>query len=329
MMPVDAVVAVTWRCNARCGMCGIWKIKAGEETPPEVFGRLPSSLRDVNLTGGEPFLRPDLPAVHEAVRTAAPRARTILSTNGLATEKIITAVRTMSAIEQNIGLAISLDGPPEIHDRQRGIPGAYDHVLRTVKELQHAGFNNLRLAFTATAQNTRHLRYVYDLSRELGVEFTCTVQHSSEHYFHSAPPEERIDAAALREQLLQVMRRELATWSPKRWARAFFMNGQFKFVTEGKRPFPCYAGRDFFFMDPDANIFTCNAAPWKMGNLAERTFDELWNSPDAREMRERAMRCRNGCWMVCSARTAMLRSLPTVLAWAVRAKISPPSLRTD
>ena len=61
MMPVDAVLAVTYRCNARCTMCGIWSSKPVAELPPAAYARLPASLRDVNLTGGEPFLRDDLP----------------------------------------------------------------------------------------------------------------------------------------------------------------------------------------------------------------------------------------------------------------------------
>ncbi len=70
MKPVDAVIAVTYRCNARCAMCGIWKSQPGPDLPPEVYRKLPSSLRDVNLTGGEPFLRDDLAAVHEAATAA-------------------------------------------------------------------------------------------------------------------------------------------------------------------------------------------------------------------------------------------------------------------
>ena len=191
MMPVDAVLAVTYRCNARCAMCGIWNSKPVAELPPAVYARLPSSLRDVNLTGGEPFLRDDLPEIHAAVRSACPRARTVVSTNGLLTDRIVAAVRAMASVEPEIGVAVSVDGPPEIHDRLRGVPGAHERAMATVRGLQEAGFRNLRLAFTATRENANCLGQVYALARELRVEFTCALQHGSEHYFHVPAPEAR------------------------------------------------------------------------------------------------------------------------------------------
>jgi MoaA/NifB/PqqE/SkfB family radical SAM enzyme len=320
MRPVDAVVAVTFRCNARCAMCGIWKTEAGQELPPEAYRKLPDSLRDVNLTGGEPFLREDLPAIHAAVCAAAPGVQTITSSNGLMTERIVETVREMAKTEPNVGVAISLDGPAEVHDRVRAIPKAHERALRTLRELQQAGIANLRFAFTATTENTDHMRYVYDLSRELGVQFTCAIQHGSEHYFHTPPPEERLPLDELRAQFLPIMRDELRSMSPKRWARAWFMRGQLEFVATGRRPLPCSAGSDFFFLDPAGDLFVCNAAPWKMGNLKERSFNEIWSSPEAEESRRKVARCASGCWMICSARTAIRRAAPRVLLWALRAK---------
>ncbi len=63
MKPIDALVAITYRCNARCAMCNIWRAKPSEELRPDAYAALPASLRSVNLTGGEPFLRDDLPDI--------------------------------------------------------------------------------------------------------------------------------------------------------------------------------------------------------------------------------------------------------------------------
>ena len=326
MRPVDAVLAVTYRCNARCAMCGTWKAEPGPELAPETFRKLPSSLRDINLTGGEPFLRNDLAAVHAAARAACPRARTVISTNGFLTERIVSCVREIARTEPNVGIAVSVDGPAEVHDRIRGVPGAYQKALATVQALQAAGFENLRLAFTATRENVRHLRETFDLAQELGVQFTSAVEHRSEHYFHSSAPKEPLPAEELRQQLAPVIRSELRSLSPKRWARAYFMQGLYDFAAGQGRRLPCRAGSDFFFMDPAGNVYTCNAAPFRMGNLAEQDFDELWTSSAAREAREKAARCAVGCWMVCTARTAIRRAWPRVLAWAISARLFGPSL---
>jgi radical SAM protein with 4Fe4S-binding SPASM domain len=186
-----------------------------------------------------------------------------------------------------------------------------------VRELQKAGFHNLRLAFTATRENANCMGEVYALARELGVEFTCALQHGSEHYFHVQAPEARLAEAELRKQMAPVIRSELRSFSPKRWARAYFMDGLCRFAAGRGRPLPCRAGRDFFFMDPTGDVFTCNAAPFRMGNLKRQNFDRIWNSLEASNARARADVCRTSCWMICTARTAVRRAWPRVLSWAL------------
>jgi len=321
MRPTDAVIAVTWRCNARCRMCGIWRQDAGAELPADVFARLPGTLRDINLTGGEPYLREDLPSVHAACLRACPRARTIVSTNGLLTQRIVASTREMAREEPGLGVAVSLDGPPHVHDEMRGVEGAYERALTTVRALQDAGLSNIRLAFTATARNVAHMAEIYDLARDIGVEFTCAVEHVSEHYFHTSGPATPLDAATLRSQLAAIIERELGTFSVRRWGRAFFIKGLYDFVGRNRRPLPCRAGRDHFFMDPAGNVFACNGAPFYMGSLNETDFDSIWRSAQADEARRRAAACRPGCWMVCTARTAIRRAWPRVLAWGLACRL--------
>jgi MoaA/NifB/PqqE/SkfB family radical SAM enzyme len=301
-------------------MCGIWKSPPVAELPPAAYARLPASLRDVNLTGGEPFLRDDLPEIHAAIHEACPRAQTIVSTNGLLSGKILAQLSAMRRREPNIGVAISLDGPARVHDRLRGVPGAHDRALATLRALQGENFHNIRLAFTITPQNIEELETVYNLARKLGVEFTCAVQHASDHYFQSSARPELLATAVLRRQLASLIRNELSGLSPKRWARAYFMRGIWEFVSNRSRPLPCRAGVDFFFLDPSGAMYTCNAMPFRMGVLNERGAITL-DSPEAAEAREKAARCDSGCWMICSARTAMRRNWMQVLAWALRRKL--------
>ena len=53
-MPVsDAVIAITYRCNARCTMCTVWRSKYRDLLTPDHIAKLPRSLRTANITGGE------------------------------------------------------------------------------------------------------------------------------------------------------------------------------------------------------------------------------------------------------------------------------------
>ena len=66
---MDGIVGVTYRCNAKCYMCNIWKnpTKPEEEITAENLISLPK-MQSVNITGGEPFIRADLDKIIEVLR---------------------------------------------------------------------------------------------------------------------------------------------------------------------------------------------------------------------------------------------------------------------
>lgn len=318
--PIDAVVAVTYRCNARCAMCGIWKTAPGEACPPETYDNLPASLKWVNLTGGEPFLRDDLVQVIGHVAAACPKAEIVLSTNGLLTDRIAEVV-DRAGLGARLGVAVSLDGLGERHDAIRGVPGAFAKARATIDRLKAMGAPGLRVAFTLTPENLDQFEKVYALSRELGVDFSCALAQGSEHYFQIDGAGLRTDPEALRRVLEPVARAELRGLSPKRWARAYFLAGIHRFARGEGRPLPCRAGEASFFVDPAGDVYPCNVLNGVMGNLRKQPFDELWRSVRAEEARREVAKCPDGCWMVCTARTAMWRGLPAVTGWALARKL--------
>jgi Fe-coproporphyrin III synthase len=308
-------------------MCNIWRMAtatgagdAAHELLPQAYRRLPASLRDINITGGEPFLREDLAEVIGVVHETCPRARIIISTNGLLTKRIREVMRELSKKIPGIGIAVSIDGIGEMHDRMRGMDGAFAKARQTLDMLRQENVRNVRIAFTATAENIEHLSQVYDLSRELGVEFTCATAHASEHYFHTEGSE-AISPRAMTQQANYVIGRELAGFTPKRWARAYFMEHMARFNIGLGRPFWCRAGQEMFFVGPEGSIYPCNVLSMNMGNIEDGDFAETWESPEAEEARKRARHC-NGCWMICSARTAMRRHWWRVLTWCVKRKLT-------
>ncbi|MBI2954664.1 MAG: radical SAM protein [Chloroflexi bacterium] len=319
--PFDAVVAVNYRCNARCLMCNIWEVQSGEQLSPSEFAKLPSTLRTINVSGGEPFLRDDLPDVIQAIKAASPNAKITISTNGLLTEKIVRTMRDVFATDRTIALGISIDGIDQKHDEVRGVRGAYRMATETLKRVRALGVNDLRIAFTASPANIDHFYRVYNLARELKVQFTCAVAHSSSHYFHSKS-DLSPDGKILERQIGRIVNAELQTLSPKRWARAYFASGLARYTAGGGRPLPCLGGSAFFFLNPRGDIYPCNVLDVTMGNLREApSFDDLWLSDDADAARGAVAACRKGCWMICTARAAMLQSKRKVAVWAIRSKV--------
>ena len=322
-LPVDAVLAVTYRCNCQCVMCNIWRTSETANVRPGAYWQLPKSLRYINITGGEPFLRNDLPEVVRRVADACPRASIVISTNGLPANNIWEMIPKIMDVVPDIGVAVSIDGIREVHDRVRGVKGAYGKARHSVNLLKRLGVKRVRIAFTATPLNVTHMRKVYEVSRGLGVEFTCAVAHCSAHYFQTAEGDFAISPGELCKEIEGIVRAELRSWSPKRWGRAFFAAGLLRFAEGHGRMLTCTAGVDTIFVAPNGDVYPCNVFSGKMGNITERSFDELWRSNEAAEVRKRLAGCGHGCWMVCSARMPMRRHRFRVLAWVLRHKFLP------
>lgn len=326
-LPTDCVLAVTYRCNSRCSMCDIWKIKDFPEIPFAYYSKLPDSLRDINLSGGEPFLRMDLPDIVRTIISTCPKARVVISSNGFATELIVKQMKEILEISPKIGVAVSIDGIGEMHDELRGIEDGFELAINTVRELKNLGMTNLRLAYTMMAKNLSHMSKVYDLSRKLGVEFTHSYAQSSDFYFGG----KQNNNNDLRRDLIEkeynyIIREELKSWKFKRWARAYFAFGMKKFVSGKEQMLINSPGRDFFFVDPGGNIYPSVVHNVMFGNLKnikdkklknktiENGFLSFWFSAVVEEKRKQVDALKIPVWMICTARTAIKKS-PLRAAW--------------
>lgn len=316
-LPIDAVIAVTYRCDSRCNMCNIWQLTPGEEMAADQYRGLPRTLRDVNVTGGEPFLRDDIVEIVRIINERCGRPRIVVSTNGFERRRIMHAAPELMKLGRNVGLAVSLDGIGEKHDEIRGVEGGFEKALETLKQLHTIGYRNVRVAFTAQRSNVKHLGAVYDLSRQFGYQFTTAVAQNSEFYFSTAD-NQTVDPLDLEGELRYVMRKELLSASPKRWLRAYFYTGVLRYNVAGERLLGCTAGSDSFFMDPAGFVFPCLTLNRAMGNLRESSFEAIWSGEVARAIRREVDSCRQPCWMICTARTAMLRRPIEPAKWIVR-----------
>ena len=356
-LPIDCVLAVTYNCNARCVMCDIWKIRDFPELPVAEFAKLPASLRDINISGGEPFLRQDLPEIIATVAKACPKARMVISSNGFLTDLVIKQMKKILVIKPDIGVAVSIDGIGEMHDQMRGIPGGFTRDMETIRQLKTLGVTNIRLGFTITEKNISHLKLVYDLSKEMGVEFTHSFAQSSEFYFGGkqntdfqglgdesltegmalgTEDQENVSPAlrqSLKEQYQYIIKSELKSWNLKKWARAYFAFGMYQFITSQNPVLSNAPGRDFFFLDPGGVIYPSVVHNFRMGdikkisniqfpisNATEESFEQFWCSSETEEIRKKVASDKTPIWMICTARTAITKHPLIVLAWILKNK---------
>jgi MoaA/NifB/PqqE/SkfB family radical SAM enzyme len=109
----------------------------------------------------------------------------------------------------------------------------------------------------------------------------------------------------------------------KDWFRAYFNYGLQNYAKGNPRLLPCKMGRHAFFLDPYGEVLACNGTPtpMSMGNLKTKSFEEIWNSAEAKEVREAARTCARNCWMMGSVAEPMKENLGAVIKWVVKRKI--------
>ena len=319
--PTGAIVAVTLNCNARCVMCDIWRNRQDGEMRPEEYRRIPASLKDVNITGGEPFLRDDLPEVIRVIKESCPGSRLVISTNGFLPERIKAFLPELLKTNSDTALRISIDGLEKTHDLVRGIPGGFQKAMDCLEISRTMGVKDLGIAMTVMEANIKELPMVYRLANSMGVEFSVTVATDSQIYFGEGKETLRPkDTDLLTDAMLTVIRSEYTSWQPKRWFRGWFSKTLLEYLQNGRRPIPCDAGRGFFYLDSEANVFACHILSTPLGNIRKQPWQELWRSAQAEKVRKDMKACEE-CWMVCTSKSEIRKRLVKVGAEVFSGKI--------
>jgi len=287
--PVWCAWQVTYRCNFRCRICPYWKEphSRDEELSADQFCRGAENLARsgsllVNLAGGEPLLRADLPEIVAAIaRFHFP----FLTTNGwrLPAE---TARRLWHA--GLWGASVSIDYPDAArHDAQRGRPGAFDEAVRaleTFRDTRTAPHQRINLMAVLTADNQACIEEVVALADRLGVHFMVQPYGVLKTGEESHRPRSPVSS-----RLLDLRRRYRGFLS-----NPYFLS-RFDAALDGGIP-GCHAGQATFNIDERGLVAKCvedRANP--VGSIVETPMPLLI---ERLRRRWRANTCR-ACWYNC------------------------------
>lgn len=314
-----ASIIVTYRCNARCHMCNTWQYptKREEEIGIDVYEKLPF-MDTINITGGEPFLREDLEEVINVIKRKTKRL--VISSNGFFTERILKVFEK----HRDIGIRISIEGLPKANDELRGIKDGFDRGLRTLIELYHRGVKDIGFGITVSDRNAKDMIELYHLSKMMGLEFATAAIHNS-FYFHKF--DNRFDQPEIAiEEFRKLIYELLKSSRVKDWFRAYFNYGLINYIKGNPRLLPCEMGHDSFFLDPYGRVLPCNVMEESMGNLKEQSFEEIWQSQRAEEVKEKVRNCKKNCWMIGSVSQQMKKYIWKPSAWIIKHKFMKKEL---
>ncbi len=143
--PIYVIFFVTSVCNARCKMCFNWKETDSVNVKRElkldeikkIFGHF-STLQQLTISGGEPFLRKDLPEILGFISRNNKLQMITIPTNGIQTDLIIKqATDILDRIKKytHIRISLSVEGIEEKHDDIVQVKGAFRKLNETYNRL--------------------------------------------------------------------------------------------------------------------------------------------------------------------------------------------------
>ncbi len=291
--PILSEIAVTYRCNLKCKFCyagcNCTRSPNGDdrELNTAAIFRILDILRheakvpSVSFTGGEPTLRADLPDLVRHARALGMRVNLI--TNGAARGPD-TACTLIDAGLNSV--QVSVEGThAEVHDAVTGVPGSFDHALRTVDAFREAGAYT-HINTTLNQLNLEDALGIPALARRLGLERfsmnmmipagTGTLERELViPYAEIGYWIDRIQKAARREGV------EFMWYSPTPLCL-------FNPIARGLGNKGCAACDGLLSVAPNGDVLPCSSFDEPVGNLLTDGFDAVWFGARARSLRDKS-----------------------------------------
>lgn len=170
--PIIVIFEVTLSCNARCRHCNIGGHYPEEQKlAPDEYQKYVSEMRPavVQLSGGEPLMREDLPDIARSIKSGSYSPYVIMVTNG----SLLTEQKYMELKESGVDrFSVSLDFPNEMHDKFRRLRGLYSHIEQLLPKLASLGNGDVAVNCAITQANMPYLEELADRCTEWGVEIS-------------------------------------------------------------------------------------------------------------------------------------------------------------
>jgi len=302
--PPFLILFVNSTCNLTCEHCFYWRSLNGRDdlTLDELraLSRELGPFENLNLSGGEPFLRSDLAEVCACFVHGNGVSQIYVPTSGYFTDRTVRQVTRVLEDCPSLRLfacELSLDGLTEYHDRFRGRPGCFEAAMRTYDALAELQRHDPRLRIhavsTATHENLSQLRkltaFLYERCPAMDHHNLAVIRGDRKNASLRGP------ALAEYEELY---RHAASLWKPREKARfgssvePLLQWAKRRTLAERRQVVPCAAGRLTGVVYANGDVSLCEQHP-PIGNLRQRSFFEIWDSPEAEALRAsiRAREC--------------------------------------
>jgi MoaA/NifB/PqqE/SkfB family radical SAM enzyme len=294
---------VTRRCVARCVMCNIWRMRP---TCPELQAAdwlklleepVLSELKELDITGGEPFLRSDMVDLLLGVgRLKTTHLRRLCSvaitTNGLLTDKVLKDVgRVIAALEGagvDLVFACGCDAVSAIHDRIRNFTGAWQRLNATLEGLlalrdKHPSLV-LGIKTTVTRFNIDELDEICRYADERGIFTIISPFIITANRYNNVG--RQVDLSFSPEDLQKL--RDFYRTPRFQWN--YYRNELLRLLETGRMTKPCSAGFNYLFIRSTGELYACPIIDTLLGNVRDKPLEALVRSAAAARFRRNILK---------------------------------------
>lgn len=301
-MPVYLIHFVTEVCNLRCSHCFDFFYEEGPRRKPfeltlDEIDRMTRNMGELLFllpTGGEPFLRPDLPKIIELYYKNCRLRNVGMPTNGSLTEKVVAGVEEIltRCPDLHFGLDISLDGIGQDHDTIRAQTGLFEKCTETywrLKEVEkrHANFK-VCVEVTIQKSNQDKLEEIYDFFTQQLRTYNILVRIVRGQ--PRDPLEKNISLQRVEEFTSKL---ERGIWQRNYHGHAVYPMSDFitarelvgrkiqlKLLRENRFQIPCYAAKLMGVIKSNGDVMACELRDDRLGNVRDFDYDfrKLWLS---------------------------------------------------
>ena len=333
----NLIYFVTNKCNCKCEHCFFWKElnKCDDELTLEEVEKISKTMKDMlylTLSGGEPFLRQDLPDLVGAFYKNSNARVVVIPTNGTMPEVILKKVKEIKARFKDLNLVVyvSLDDFKEEHDKLRCFEGCFDKAVETLKGLKEIKGISVGTLSTFTASNQDRARDFYNFIREeLKPDFA---------YFNLVRGEPK--SRSMKEvdidkyvELCELIEKDFISGKLRGYKDQWFWplsmalnlktHKSIKDTLKKGYLMPCYAGKLSAVLYSNGDVFPCELLDSKLGNLRDFGFDfsRLLDGEKAKEVRKKIKDTKCFCTHECFMNVNLLynpNSLSGLMVDAVR-----------
>jgi len=342
-MPMNLTFSVTNLCQSRCKTCKIWELyqkcpeKRRDELTLEEIEKIFRSIGHIfifNMSGGEPFLRPDIVEIVGLACKYLTPGIIHIPTNAIASKKIEQDVLAILEVIQtnNPGIQLtvkpSLDHIGEKHDEIRGVKGNFEKVIDLFKRLKglQAKYPNLHaeLGTVISKWNVHDIGEIAGFITALGGDSYRNeiAEQRSEMFNMEDPITPSSDAyeRAIKRFIREIRNNMEDRGLFQRMTQAFrlvYYDLAIRILKENRQVIPCYGGLSNVHMSPYSDIWACCTLGYEksMGNLRDYHYDfrALWNSPKAWEVRASIKKGACACPLANQAYSNILLHGPSLL----------------